>query len=317
MRFSLSRREVGHGNLAERAIRGVLPSFDDFPYTIRIVSEVLESNGSSSMATVCGGIVALMDAGVPIKDPVAGVAMGLVMEDEDNYAILTDILGTEDHLGDMDFKVAGTRDGITAIQMDLKIDGLPIELMKKALNQAKDARLHLLDEMEKAMPSVRSELSVHAPKIGKASLPVDRIGDFIGPGGKNIKAVQADYECDVNVEEDGLCVILGQDQEKIDYVVSLINSYNMKPEPGETYDGEVVKIMDFGCFVKIAPGKDGLVHISELNWDRVEKVTDVVKEGEMVKVKLLEIDDRGRLKLSMKALMERPPRDSKPERSHS
>jgi polyribonucleotide nucleotidyltransferase len=201
--------------------------------------------------------------------------------------------------------------------MDLKIDGLPIELMKKALNQAKDARLHLLDEMEKAMPSVRPELSVHAPKIGKASLPVDRIGDFIGPGGKNIKAVQADYECDVNVEEDGLCVILGQDQEKIDYVVSLINSYNMKPEPGETYDGEVVKIMDFGCFVKIAPGKDGLVHISELNWNRVEKVTDVVKEGEMVKVKLLEIDDRGRLKLSMKALMERPPRDSKPENSHS
>jgi polyribonucleotide nucleotidyltransferase len=317
MRFSLSRREVGHGNLAERAIRGVLPTFDDFPYTIRIVSEVLESNGSSSMATVCGGIIALMDAGVPIKDPVAGVAMGLVMEDEDNYAILTDILGTEDHLGDMDFKVAGTRDGITAIQMDLKIDGLPIELMKKALNQAKDARLHLLDEMEKAMPSVRPELSVHAPKIGKASLPVDRIGDFIGPGGKNIKAVQADYECDVNVEEDGLCVILGQDQEKIDYVVSLINSYNMKPEPGETYDGEVVKIMDFGCFVKIAPGKDGLVHISELNWNRVEKVTDVVKEGEMVKVKLLEIDDRGRLKLSMKALMERPPRDSKPENSHS
>jgi len=317
MRFGLSRREVGHGNLAERSIRGVLPSFDDFPYTIRIVSEVLESNGSSSMATVCGGIIALMDAGVPIKNPVAGVAMGLVMEDEENYAILTDILGTEDHLGDMDFKVAGTRDGITAIQMDLKIDGLPIPLMTKALQQAKDARIHILDEMQKAVPAVSSTLSVHAPKIGKASLPVDRIGDFIGPGGKNIKAVQADYECDVNVEEDGLCVILGQDQANIDHVVGLINSYNMKPEAGETYDAEVVKIMDFGCFVKIAPGKEGLVHISALNWERVDKVTDVVKEGEMVKVKLMEIDDRGRLNFSMKALMERPPRDSKPENSHN
>jgi polyribonucleotide nucleotidyltransferase len=235
-----------------------------------------------------------MDAGVPIKSPVAGVAMGLVMEDEDKYAILTDILGTEDHLGDMDFKVAGTRDGISAIQMDLKIDGLPIKLMTKALQQVKDARLHILDEMEKAVPTVSPTLSVHAPKIGKASLPVDRIGDFIGPGGKNIKAVQADYECDVNVEEDGLCVILGQDQANIDYVVGLINSYNMKPEAGETYDAEVVKIMDFGCFVKIAPGKEGLVHISALNWNRVEKATDVVKEGEVVKVKLMEIDDRGR-----------------------
>ena len=306
MRFGLSRREVGHGNLAERSIRGVLPDFDEFPYTIRIVSEVLESNGSSSMATVCGGILALMDAGVPIKAPVAGVAMGLVMEDKDNYAILTDILGTEDHLGDMDFKVAGTKDGISAIQMDLKIDGLPIDLMKKALNQAKDARLHILNEMEKAMPETRAHLSAHAPKIGKATLPVDKIGDFIGPGGKNIKAVQADYECEVNVEEDGLCVILGQDQANIDYVKSLIDSYSMVPEAGKSYDAEVVKIMDFGCFVKIAPGKEGLVHISALKWERVEKVTDVVKEGDTVKVKLMEIDDRGRLNFSMKALMDKP-----------
>ncbi len=306
MRFGLSRREVGHGNLAERSIRGVLPDFDEFPYTIRVVSEVLESNGSSSMATVCGGILALMDAGVPIKAPVAGVAMGLVMEDKDNYAILTDILGTEDHLGDMDFKVAGTKDGISAIQMDLKIDGLPIDLMKKALNQAKDARLHILNEMEKAMPETRAHLSAHAPKIGKATLPVDKIGDFIGPGGKNIKAVQADYECEVNVEEDGLCVILGQDQANIDYVKSLIDSYSMVPEAGKSYDAEVVKIMDFGCFVKIAPGKEGLVHISALKWERVEKVTDVVKEGDTVKVKLMEIDDRGRLNFSMKALMDKP-----------
>ncbi len=310
MRFGLSRREVGHGNLAERSIKGVLPDFDDFPYTIRVVSEVLESNGSSSMATVCGGILALMDAGVPIKNPIAGVAMGLVMEDENNYAILTDILGTEDHLGDMDFKVAGTKDGISAIQMDLKIDGLPIDLMTKALQQAKDARLHILGEMDKAMPEVRPHLSAHAPKIGKAALPVDRIGDFIGPGGKNIKAICEEYECEVNVEEDGLCVILAQDADSIEKVAGIINSYSLVPEPGNAYDAEVVKIMDFGAFVKIAPGKEGLVHISELNWSRVEKVTDVLKEGQQVKVKLMEIDNKGRLNFSMKALMERPAKEN-------
>ncbi len=310
MRFGLSRREVGHGNLAERSIRGVLPDFEEFPYTIRIVSEVLESNGSSSMATVCGGILALMDAGVPIKNPIAGVAMGLVLEDENNYSILTDILGTEDHLGDMDFKVAGTKDGISAIQMDLKIDGLPIDLMTKALYQAKDARLHILGEMDKCLSSPRTELSKHAPKVGKAKLPVDKIGDFIGPGGKNIKAVCEQYECEVNVEEDGLCIVLAQDSESIKAVVALIESYSMVLTPGEVYDGEVVKIMEFGAFVRLAPGKDGLVHVSELQWERTNKVEDVVSEGQQVKVKLLKVDDKNRLSLSMKALLPKPERTS-------
>ncbi|SVA22785.1 uncharacterized protein METZ01_LOCUS75639, partial [marine metagenome] len=215
-KFSVSRREIGHGNLAERAIKPSLPDFEDFPYTIRLVSEILESNGSSSMATVCGSSLGLMDAGVPVKAPIAGVAMGLIMEDENNYAILTDILGTEDHLGDMDFKVAGSRDGITAIQMDLKIDGLPIDLMREALQQAKEGRIHILDVMKEELETHRDRLSIHAPKIGQSSIPVDRIGDFIGPGGKNIKAISAEYECEISVEDDGMCVVMGQDQDYID-----------------------------------------------------------------------------------------------------
>ena len=313
-KFSVSRREIGHGNLAERAIKPSLPDFEDFPYTIRLVSEILESNGSSSMATVCGASLALMDAGVPVKAPIAGVAMGLIMEDENNYAILTDILGTEDHLGDMDFKVAGSRDGITAIQMDLKIDGLPIDLMREALQQSKEGRIHILDVMKEELETHRDRLSIHAPKIGQSSIPVDRIGDFIGPGGKNIKAISAEYECEISVEDDGMCVVMGQDQDYIDTVVRLLDSYNLVPVPGEVYDAEVVRIMDFGAFVKIAPGKEGLVHISALNWEHVKKVDDVVKIGDKVKVKLIKIDDLKRLDFSMKALMEKPDNYSPPEK---
>ena len=313
-KFSISRREVGHGNLAERAIKPSLPDFEVFPYTIRLVSEILESNGSSSMATVCGASLSLMDAGVPVKTPIAGVAMGLIMEDENNYAILTDILGTEDHLGDMDFKVAGSREGITAIQMDLKIEGLPINLMKEALQQAKEGRIHILDAMQEELAEHRERLSVHAPKIGQSSIPVDRIGDFIGPGGKNIKAISAEYECEISVEDDGMCVVMGQDQDNIDTVVRILDSYNLVPVPGEVYDAEVVRIMDFGAFVKIAPGKEGLVHISALNWEHVRKVEDVVKIGDKVKVKLIKIDDLKRLDFSMKALIEKPENYSPPER---
>ncbi len=304
-KFSVSRREIGHGNLAERAIVPSLPDFDEFPYTIRLVSEILESNGSSSMATVCGSSLALMDAGVPVKTPIAGIAMGLIMEGK-KYSILTDILGTEDHIGDMDFKVAGSDKGITAIQMDLKIDGLPMDIMKEALKQAKEGRLHILSEMEKALKTHRGKLSEYAPKIGQSSIPVDRIGDFIGPGGKNIKAICAEYECEVNVEEDGKCVVMGNIQENIEDVVQILDSYNLVPTVGESYDAEVVRIMDFGAFVKIAPGKEGLVHISSLSWEHVKNVEDIVKIGDKVKVKLTKIDNLGRYDFSMKALMERP-----------
>ena len=304
-KFSVSRREIGHGNLAERAIVPSLPDFEDFPYTIRLVSEILESNGSSSMATVCGSSLALMDAGVPVKTPIAGIAMGLIMEGE-KYSILTDILGTEDHIGDMDFKVAGSDKGITAIQMDLKIDGLPMDIMKEALIQAKEGRLHILSQMQQSLNKHREKLSDYAPKIGQSSIPVDRIGDFIGPGGKNIKAICAEYECEVNVEEDGKCVVMGNIQENIDDVVQILDSYNLVPTVGESYDAEVVRIMDFGAFVKIAPGKEGLVHISSLAWEHVKNVEDVVKVGDKVKVKLTKIDNLGRYDFSMKALMERP-----------
>tara|TARA_Y100001970_G_scaffold42776_1_gene53233 strand:- start:1712 stop:3781 length:2070 start_codon:yes stop_codon:yes gene_type:complete len=300
-KFSLSRREVGHGNLAERAVRKSLPAFEDFPYTTRLVSEILESNGSSSMATVCGSILALMDAGVPIKEPVAGVAMGLIKEGDD-YAVLTDILGTEDHIGDMDFKVAGSERGITAIQMDIKIDGLSLEIMKAALSQAKDARIHILNEMLKALPEHRKRLSAHAPKIVQTSIPVDNIGEFIGPGGKNIKALAEKYECEINIDDDGSCTILGQDQDLLDEITDHVSKYSLKLEIGEVYDGVVVKIMDFGAFVKITPNKDGLVHISEIKKERVEKVSDHLKEGDEVKVKILKME-HGKISLSMKALL--------------
>ena len=301
-KFSLSRREVGHGNLAERSVKRSFPDFDDFPYTIRLVSEVLESNGSSSMATVCGSTLALMDAGVPIKQPIAGVAMGLIKEGDD-YVVLTDILGTEDHIGDMDFKVAGSDKGITAIQMDIKIDGLSLEIMKEALMQAKDGRLHILNEMLKHISESRDKLSEYAPKIGQGTIPVDEIGGFIGPGGKNIKGLAEKYECEINIEDDGSCTVLGTDQDSIDAVVELIGKYSLELEAGEVYEGEVIKILDFGAFVKLTPNKDGLVHISEISKERVNKVEDHLKIGDMVKVKLLKIDKMGKISLSMKALL--------------
>tara|TARA_B100002051_G_scaffold222785_1_gene217131 strand:- start:3767 stop:5848 length:2082 start_codon:yes stop_codon:yes gene_type:complete len=300
--MGVSRREVGHGNLALRAIKPAMPDSENFPYTVRLVSEITESNGSSSMATVCGSTLALMDAGVPIKSPIAGIAMGLIMENKDRYAILTDILGTEDHLGDMDFKVAGSDEGITAIQMDLKIDGLPIDILKEALDQAKEGRLHILNEMSKCLSEPRKKLSEHAPKMLMTTIPVDKIGMVIGPGGKNIKAICADYECDLNIEEDGKCVVSGQDQDKLEDVIALLDNYSFEPEVNKIYEGKVVKIMDFGAFVKIAPDVDGLVHISEIQKERTNKVEDVLKMGDSVKVKLLKVDDKGRLSLSIKAV---------------
>ena len=302
-KFSLSRREVGHGNLAERAILPTLPSFEDFPYTMRIVSEITESNGSSSMASVCGSSLALMDAGVPIKAPIAGVAMGLIMdEDTGKYAILTDILGTEDHIGDMDFKVAGSEDGITAIQMDIKVVGLSYDILRDALSQAKDGRLHILGKMNESLSKHRSRLSAHAPKIAQGTIPVDEIGGFIGPGGKNIKGLAEKYECEINIDDDGSCTVLAQDQDNIDSVMKYIDMYSIVLKVGDTYEGEVVKIMEFGAFVKLSPNKDGLVHISEIKKERVEKVSDHLKEGDEVKVKILKMEN-GKISLSMKALL--------------
>ena len=303
-KFSLSRREVGHGNLAERAILPSLPSFEDFPYTIRLVSEILESNGSSSMASVCGSSLALMDAGVPVKHPIAGVAMGLIMDENKKYAILTDILGTEDHIGDMDFKVAGSFDGITAIQMDIKVDGLSYEILSEALSQAKDGRVHILNEMKKSIESHRTNLSVHAPKIGQSSMPTDMIGMFIGPGGKNIKGLMEQYEVEINVEEDGSCTVLGQNQDNINSVLDYIKQMTYVPKSGDILkECEVVRILDFGAFVKISPTKDGLVHISEIKKERVNKVTDCLNIGDKVDVKIIKVDDSGKISLSMKALL--------------
>ena len=303
-KFSLSRREVGHGNLAERAIIPSLPSFEDFPYTIRLVSEILESNGSSSMASVCGSSLALMDAGVPVKHPIAGVAMGLIMGKNNKYAILTDILGTEDHIGDMDFKVAGSFDGITAIQMDIKVDGLSYEILSEALSQAKDGRVHILNEMKKSIESHRDNLSVHAPKIGQSSMPTDMIGLFIGPGGKNIKGLMEQYEVEINVEEDGSCTVLGQNQDNINSVLDYIKQMTYVPKSGDILEKcEVVRILDFGAFVKISPSKDGLVHISEIKKERVNKVTDCLNIGDKVDVKIIKVDDSGKISLSMKALI--------------
>ena len=302
-KFSLSRREVGHGNLAERAILPTLPSFEDFPYTIRLVSEILESNGSSSMASVCGSSLALMDAGVPVKHPIAGVAMGLIMGDNNKYAILTDILGTEDHIGDMDFKVAGSMEGITAIQMDIKVDGLSYDILKEALSQAKEGRIHILNEMNKSLDKHRENLSIHAPKIGQSSMPTDMIGAFIGPGGKNIKALAEEYEVEINVEEDGSATVLGLDQDNINSVLDYIKRMTYVPKAGDILNGEVVRILDFGAFVKISPTKDGLVHISEIKKERVNKVTDCLNIGDKIDVKIIKVDDSGKVSLSMKALL--------------
>ncbi len=304
-----SRREIGHGNLAERAIQGVLPAFEEFPYTIRIVSDILESNGSSSMASVCGGSLALFDAGVPLRSAVAGVAMGLIKEGS-KYAILTDILGTEDHLGDMDFKVAGTETGITSIQMDIKIEGLDLQIVKEALAQAREGRLHILGEMAKALAEPRADLSQYAPRIVTVNISPEKIGDLIGPKGKTIRGIQEETGAEITVDDTGLVTIAAVGGEAMERARQMIQALTAEPIIGETYEGSVKSTTAFGAFVEIMPGTEGLVHISELKHGRTEKTEDVVKKGDRVKVKLLERDERGRLRLSMKALVAKPEGES-------
>jgi polyribonucleotide nucleotidyltransferase len=297
-----SRREIGHGALAERAIQPLLPMMADFPYTIRIVSEIMESNGSSSMASVCGSSLALMDAGVPIKAPCAGVAMGLIKEGK-KVAILTDILGTEDHLGDMDFKVAGTTEGITSIQMDIKIDGLSLEIMTEALEQARQGRLHILGEMNKVISTHRPEMSKWAPRIITIQIKPDKIGDVIGPKGKTIRGIQEASGAKVNIDDTGLVTIAAVGELAGNKAKDMVMSIVAEPEVGRVYEGPVKSTTAFGAFVEIIPGVEGLLHISELAHGRVEKTEDVVKKGDIVQVKLLEVDERGRMKLSRKALL--------------
>ena len=304
-----SRREIGHGNLAERALQSVLPAFEDFPYTIRIVSDILESNGSSSMASVCGGSLALFDAGVPLRAAVAGVAMGLIKEG-DKYAILTDILGTEDHLGDMDFKVAGTETGITSIQMDIKVEGLDLKIVKEALAQAREGRLHILGEMGKALAEPRADLSQYAPRIVTMNISPEKIGDLIGPKGKTIRGIQDETGAELTVDDTGLVTIAAVGGEAMERARQMIQALTAEPIIGDTYEGTVKSTTAFGAFVEIMPGTEGLVHISELKHGRTEKTEDVVKKGDRVKVKLLERDERGRLRLSMKALTTRPEGES-------
>ncbi|MDA7578635.1 polyribonucleotide nucleotidyltransferase [Flavobacteriales bacterium] len=310
MKFSVSRREIGHGNLAQRALKKMIPT--DNPYTVRIVSDILESNGSSSMATVCAGTLALMDAGVKIQKPVSGIAMGLISDEENpnNYAVLSDILGDEDHLGDMDFKICGTADGITACQMDIKVQGLSYEILEKALMQAKDGRLHILDKLIETISEPRVQLKPQTPKIIVLKVPKSTIGGIIGPGGKIIQELQASTETNISIQEVddiGVVEILGTDQQKIDLAVEKIRSIAFIPEVGEIYKGKVKSIMPYGAFVGISSNTDGLVHISELAWEKVDKVEDVLKEGETIEVKLIAIDERsGKLKLSRKVLLPKP-----------
>jgi polyribonucleotide nucleotidyltransferase len=296
------RREIGHGNLAERALKNLIPAETEFPYTIRVVSDILESNGSSSMATVCAGSLALFDAGVPLKRPVAGIAMGLVKEGE-KVAILSDILGNEDHLGDMDFKVAGTHQGITAFQMDIKIQGITLALMEKALEQAKAGRFHILDVMSQAIPEPRKEISQFAPRLQTIKIPVDMIGLVIGPGGKNIRQLVKDSGAEINIEDDGTVTIAAVQKESADKALASILRMTELPEVGKVYKATVRKIMEFGAFVEILPGREGLVHISQLDTKRVEKVEDLFKVGDEMEVKLMQIDSEGRLNLSRKALL--------------
>jgi len=298
---SPGRREIGHGKLAWRAIHPMLPKKEEFPYTIRLVSEITESNGSSSMATVCGTSLALMDAGVPMARPTAGIAMGLILEG-DRYVVLSDILGDEDHLGDMDFKVAGTENGVTSLQMDIKIAGITEEIMRVALDQAKGGRLHILGEMAKAITTSRSELGEHAPRIETMHIPTDKIREVIGSGGKVIREIVEKTGAKINIEDDGTVKIASADGESIRAAIKWIKSIVAEPEIGEIYEGKVVKVMDFGAFVNFFGPRDGLVHISELAAKRVAKTSDVVKEGQAVKVKLLGFDDRGKVRLSMKVV---------------
>lgn len=302
---STKRREIGHGRLAKRALAACLPSKEEFPYTIRVVSEITESNGSSSMASVCGGCLSMMDAGVPMKAHVAGIAMGLIKEDN-KFAVLTDILGDEDHLGDMDFKVAGTTNGITALQMDIKIQGITKEIMQVALAQAKEARMHILGKMQEAMGEAKAEISSFAPKLYTMKINPEKIRDVIGKGGATIRALTEETGTQINIEEDGTITIAATDGAKADEAKRRIEEITAEVEIGKVYEGPVVKILDFGALVNLLPGKDGLLHISQIAHERVEKVTDYLQEGQVVKVKVLETDDKGRVKLSMKALTERP-----------
>jgi polyribonucleotide nucleotidyltransferase len=299
-----SRRDIGHGTLAARGLEAVLPSEEDFPYSIRVVSEVLESNGSSSMASVCGGSMAMMDAGVPIKRPVSGIAMGLIKEGED-IVILSDILGDEDHLGDMDFKVVGTCDGITSLQMDIKIDGVDREIMGNALSQAKNGRMHILSEMEKGIAEARDGVVDHAPKYIVHKISQDKIRDIIGPGGKIIKELSAEFDAKIEVDDSGLIKIFALNGDLAQALVDKVKEITAEAEIGATYKGTVKTIKDFGAFVEILPGTDGLVHISELAHERVSKVTDVLSEGDVIEVKVLDVDNRGRIRLSRKALIEK------------
>ncbi len=306
MMRSSSRREIGHGHLAERSLARVLPRYEDFPYTLRIVSETLESNGSSSMAAVCGGCLSLMDAGVPIVEPVAGIAMGLIKEGE-KVAVLSDILGDEDHLGDMDFKVTGTKHGITALQMDIKVQGLSREILQKALHQAKEGRLHILGKMAEALPAPREELSKWAPRIFTLTIKPDRIRDVIGPGGKMIRAIIEQTGVAIDVEDNGTISIASADDASAKKAIDIIKGLTTEPEIGQFYMGTVRRIVDFGAFVEILPGTDGLIHISELDAKRVNKVTDVLNEGDEVMVKVISVDRQGKIRLSRKEALGQTP----------
>ena len=305
---STKRREVGHGRLAKRALIPLLPAKDEFPYTIRVVSEITESNGSSSMASVCGGCLSMMDAGVPMKAHVAGIAMGLIKEDN-RFAVLTDILGDEDHLGDMDFKVAGTTSGITALQMDIKIQGITKEIMQVALAQAKEARMHILGKMQEAFAQPKAEISQYAPKLYTMKINPEKIRDVIGKGGATIRQLTEETGCTIDIAEDGTITIGSTDAAKADEARARIEAITAEAEVGAVYEGPITKLLEFGALVNILPGKDGLLHISQIAHERVEKVSDYLQEGQIVKVKVLETDDKGRIKLSMKALLDRPARE--------
>jgi polyribonucleotide nucleotidyltransferase len=301
-----NRRETGHGALAERALQYVLPKHDGFPYTIRVVSEVTESNGSSSMATVCSGCLSLMDAGVPIEAPVAGIAMGLIKEG-DNVAVLSDILGDEDHLGDMDFKVAGTEKGVTSVQMDIKVKGLSREVLERALEQARVGRLHILGKMRETLVEPRPELSKYAPRITTIKIRPDQIRIVIGPGGKMIKGIVEQTGVDMNVEDDGTIFLASSDESAVAKTIEIIKGLIREPAVGEEFDGVVTRIVDFGAFITILPNIDGLVHISELSWEHVDKVESVCKEGDQMRVKVIEVDQNsGKIRLSRRVLLERP-----------
>jgi polyribonucleotide nucleotidyltransferase len=298
---SPKRREIGHGRLAKRGIAAVMPDMTTFPYVIRVVSEITESNGSSSMASVCGTSLALMDAGVPVKAPVAGIAMGLIKEG-DRFVVLSDIMGDEDHLGDMDFKVAGTAAGITALQMDIKIDGITSEIMQVALTQAREGRLHILAEMNKVLDRPRAEMSEYAPRIITFKIPPDKIRDVIGKGGSTIRQITEQTGATIDIDDDGTVKIASVDNAAGQAARARVQAITADVEVGEIYEGRVQKLMDFGAFVNILPGKDGLVHISQISHERVENVSDKLSEGDVVRVKVLEVDKQGRIRLSMKAV---------------